>query len=490
MKSFLATLLLFCSLAQAHASEPYVFQITTPSRQAKTQFTAAMLNFYAYNYTEAERLFRLASLADPQCAMCLWGEVLAQKKQALELSLPYLNQGSAAELKAAQRLTKTDLERDVIAATAVGFEGDGDAYHLHKQSVQAFATLRERYPNDANVLALSIDAMVDVPQALGVAQHCAVDYNPEALSLIEQGLKRFPKHPALLHYHLHTRERTSDMTNTQMSAETLAQFDIGHFQHMPCHYYYRIGAYQQCVQANQAAIAADHRYFQKSGVGAQSYYYEYHYLHYYHFLWWLGAMLGDAKMAVDNANFVVEHLRPTQLRSLPEFVDVLYSTKILAHARFGQWHEVLAVSKRADSTPFGEVNDHFARSLAYLHLQQQVEYGKESEALKAVLQKPVSSSTNQWAELANAYLQGVKAKLSGDHKTSITAFEKAAVLENALPRSNPPTWIFPARLALAEVLEKHGEIAYAKKIIEDLLKQWPKHPEGERLKHRLNLETR
>ena len=47
--------------------------VTTRSARARQLFNQGVLQAYAFNEHEAERMFKAALAADPDCAMCAWG---------------------------------------------------------------------------------------------------------------------------------------------------------------------------------------------------------------------------------------------------------------------------------------------------------------------------------------------------------------------------------------------------------------------------------
>ena len=47
--------------------------ITTQSERARQLFNQGVLQAYAFNEYEAERMFKAALAADPDCVMCAWG---------------------------------------------------------------------------------------------------------------------------------------------------------------------------------------------------------------------------------------------------------------------------------------------------------------------------------------------------------------------------------------------------------------------------------
>lgn len=464
----------------------YHFTITTQSAPAQAYFNHAMVMFYAYNYTEAERLFRLAEVEDPTCAMCLWGTAMAKRSQGLELRLttpPEASPWMARAVALGGAVSAT--ERDLIRASAQAFQRTpperGEI--LAGRFLAAMTTLRDTYPKSADVWALSIDAQMGVPPASGPKHHCGGSYDDAILPLIEQGLERFPNHPGLLHYHLHLQERTADMRPSKQSAERLPGFgvsQIGHFYHMPTHYYWRIGDYEACVAANKQAIAADVQYFRMGGVGLLTYYYEYHYLHSYHFLWWLGAAQGDRNMAVQNADYIVEHTVPSHLASIPTYLDALRATKIAAHAKFGEWSAVLAIEPMDGEGALAGVWRTFARALAFLNLGQQPAYATERAKLDQLC-KPGSqaaAAVKTWADLGRNYLQGVAFMRNKKWAESVAPLERAVAIEDTLPRDYPPEWIFWSAIQLAEAYKQLGQHDKAREALAPLLQRYPKLPEA------------
>ena len=135
---------------------PYSWKITTSSEMAQKYFDQGIQMRYAYGMNDAARSFRQAHYADPDCAMCYWGEAFSLGS--------FLNGGMTAEkapyaheaIEKAVELSgnATALERDLIMAARDRYPADYDPDNRRPVD-EAFAermkNVYEKYPDNHEV---------------------------------------------------------------------------------------------------------------------------------------------------------------------------------------------------------------------------------------------------------------------------------------------------------------------------------------------------
>ena len=124
---------------------------------------------------------------------------------------------------------------------------------------------------------------------------------------------------------------------TAQRLETLVPW-AGHLVHMPAHIYLQLGDYAAAARSNEAAVAADRAYIERTG--AQGVYPIMYYSHNLHFLSDAYAMEGRFSDAHRAAEQLVANVQPA-VRDMPmgEFV---MGAPMLVDLRFARWTEVLA----------------------------------------------------------------------------------------------------------------------------------------------------
>ena len=82
---------------------------------------------------------------------------------------------------------------------------------------------------------------------------------PELLATLESVIATSPNHPGANHHYIHAVEASDNPKRAERYADKLAKLapGAGHLVHMPSHLYIRVGRYQDAVDVNWAALAAD-----------------------------------------------------------------------------------------------------------------------------------------------------------------------------------------------------------------------------------------
>ncbi|MBA2649827.1 MAG: hypothetical protein H0U75_09600 [Legionella sp.] len=476
-------------MQNAMADIHYPNASSNPESQAL--YDKGMLNFYAYLYVQAEYDFRQALLYDENCAICHFGIALSKMHQALELGLPFAEVGYADIHKAeALNKTKDGFYFDIIQAAKKAFSLDEtqSPNQLKKNYIQALKQVYEKYKKDntwsVESLALYVNAITisseDAADNEKPKHFCARKLNgslkEEAVALMKPILSNpsIPKHPGLMHIYIHLQERDITDPLGMLMAKTLPAYSqgvISHYTHMPNHIYWRRGLYDKAIKANLDAIAIDDQYFKKQGVGLNSYYYEYHYLHSHHFLTMLGVLTNDFDLSLQYAQAVKGLMNPSHLESLKDYRDTFYTLEHLVLLRFNKWQDVLDLSIPPQTGELGHLWIDFAKALSYLQLGDNASFQPLFENIKN--KHFASADTRDVQTLALTYLQASQMNLQKKSVADIESlFLKNGVdaIEKKLFVMNPPSWIFPYQLFLSDAAFDRGDLKMAK-IHHDLYKK-------------------
>ena len=140
------------------------FPVSTDSELAQRYFDQGMQMMYAFAKPEAARSFREAQAADPECAMCYWGEAWSWGSYLNgAMSTADAPRAYAAMNKALALIdSASDKEADLIRSLRSRYIADYKPEDRRSQDqayADTMATLAGRYPDDLNIATLYADAL-------------------------------------------------------------------------------------------------------------------------------------------------------------------------------------------------------------------------------------------------------------------------------------------------------------------------------------------
>lgn len=447
---------------------PYTIKIATDRIEAQHYFDQGLRFTYGFNHAEAVRAFRAAQSADPECAMCYWGEALALGPN---INAPMEVDAVAPAYAAAQKATTlsantTPKERALIAALALRYSAsrDADRAALDRAYADAMRGVAKSYPADNEVQSLFAESLMDLqPWDYWEADGRTGKGNTaEIVRTIEHVLKREPTHAAATHLYIHMVEASATPDRAKAYADRLgAQMPAaGHIVHMPSHLYYRLGLWKESIDANIAAVKADEAYL--ASADASGIYPHGYYPHNIHFVVTSAQMGGDGEVAVEYAAKLARTVSPEAAKAIP-WVQPIVAAPFFAHVMFSDPKTTLALPEPQGDLPFVRALWHYARAEAEIRRGDFAAAEREREAmrniagrddLKALEQAYVPAPTV--LELADAVLRGRLAMYAKDYPEAVAAFEKAAALQDGLPYMEPPFWYYPVRQSLGAALVRAG----------------------------------
>jgi tetratricopeptide (TPR) repeat protein len=232
------------------------------------------------------------------------------------------------------------------------------------------------------------------------------------------------------------------------------------------------------VDSNIRAVAADEDYITQ--CRAQGIYPAAYYPHNIHFLTAALVMDGRSKEALEAARKVASK-HDHQTMHEPGFgsAHLLKTMPVLTMVRFGRWQEILKEPEPPTDQVFGRAMHHFGRGFALAATGDAAGGARELASLRKVAIEPSLkelkvfdlNSLETLAKIATAMLEGELANRSGRHDEAITAFRRAADLDDNLLYSEPPDWMLPPRQYLAAALSSAGRHAEAERVYREDLKR-------------------
>lgn len=239
---------------QAGASVGRVRFANSGSARVQSDFQYAVAQLHNFQYPDAARVFRRIQQADPRFALAYWGEAMTynhtvwmqQDATAGRAVLARLGPDRAARLAAAG----TERERAYLDAVETLY-GDGDKRERDRSYAAAMRRLHERWPDDVDATAFYALAL------LGTA-HDGRDVATymKSYALLEGLFPRYPQHPGVAHYLIHSVDDAAHAPLGLKAARAYGQIapESAHAVHMTSHIYLALGQWDDVVAANERAM--------------------------------------------------------------------------------------------------------------------------------------------------------------------------------------------------------------------------------------------
>ena len=167
---------------------------------------------FGFNHEEALACFKRAQELDPELAMAHWGEAYALGTNYNSPTMT--DDASRAAYEALQRALErvdgaTKVERDLVLALRARYAwpAPADRMPLERAYAAEMRKVRAAHPDDEDVTALTAEALMQLrPWKLWSKDGVPAPETPEIVRVLEQGLARWPEHPALCHLYVHALE--------------------------------------------------------------------------------------------------------------------------------------------------------------------------------------------------------------------------------------------------------------------------------------------
>ena len=491
---------------------PHRRPVSTDSPDAQLWFDRGLNWLYGFNHGEAIACFERAVEHDPDCAMAHWGIALAIGPN---YNLPWhlmdrrTRQHVAARAHDESRLASSlaasvePVEAALIDALLARYperEPAEDQMPWNHAFTAAMRPVAERFPDDRDVLAVFVDAMLNESpwQMWDLTTGGVKDgaRTVEARAVLEGALDRLPSawdHPGLLHLYVHLMEMSPFPQLALRAADRLRDLvpDAGHLIHMPTHIDVLCGAYHDVVVYNQRAVAADRKWLEREGPYNVYTLYRNHNLHFVIY----GAMfLGQYSAAMDAAQELIETMPEEFLRiESPPFADAgeaFVAMKQHVLVRFGKWEEIIAQPLPDDAALYCSTTAliRYAKTVAHAALGDVEAAEREREAfLEAKAAVPDSRRVHNntvvdLLEVAEAMIDGELAYRRGDHDEAFAHLRRAVQVEDDLLYDEPWGWMQPTRHALGALLLEQGRHAEAEEVyradlgLDESLSRASQHP--------------
>jgi len=448
--------------------------IATRNPDAQKFFDQGLTLLYGFNRYEALRSFTRAAQLDPMAAMAWWGVAMATGPSInMDLDGDVDMKKSCAAVESANKLTNlSELERAWIGTVAVRCPE-----YQPKPYIAAMRALRDRYPDDLDVLAWYAESLM-----VAVRWHWydnagrPAEGVEEAERVLEEILRRRPDHPGANHFYIHAVESSRTPERAIPSAERLMGVvpAAGHLVHMPGHIWLVLSDYEMAAAVNERAAEVDREYMSATGVTASSY--VGYYIHNMHFVAYARSMQGRTGDSIRVADQISAAMKP-MTDAMPEMVDAFDSLPLFTRVRGGRWDDLLAAPAPPARLAITTGLWHFARALA---LQAKGRHGEalREQAAFAESRAKVSPSAlwgnNKPADMFAIAGEVIAARLAESPAAAVPRWQHAVELQDALVYDEPPAWYYPLRESLGAALLRTGKAAEAEEIFREGLRRSPR----------------
>ncbi|MEM9381924.1 MAG: tetratricopeptide repeat protein [Planctomycetota bacterium] len=462
--------------------------ITAASPDAQLWFDRGLAQCFGFNHDEAVACFERAAEIDSGCAMAYWGKAYALGPNYNSPAPDPAATGAAADalVRAAAELDdETDVERALVDALTARFDRPGgassDRADLDRAYADAMRAVRARFPDDADVCALTGEAVMQLrPWGLWSPEGDPAPETPEIRSILEAGLQRWPDHPAMCHLYIHAMEAGPEVERSIPAAERLETLapGLGHLVHMPSHSYVWTGRYADVIRTNRLACEVDDAFARVRGMDGG---YTAYRIHNYHFVAYGAMWDGQRDLAMEYARAIPDQIPASLLSSGPDLYDVFHATHYHVMVRFGMWEELLDEPDPGEDLLATRAVWRYARAVALAALGRVDEAEEEQRAFEAardavppsrvLFNNPVS----EVLAVATAFLEGEIEYRKGNYDVAFASLRRAVELDEELNYDEPWGWMEPARHALGALLTEQGRYAEAVEVYEANLRRYPEN---------------
>jgi hypothetical protein len=450
---------------------------------AQQEFNRAMALFHSFWFNPAKASFARVLQHDPGCGMAHWGiSIMSMGNPFTWPANPDASRAGAPAAAEANRVgARSERERDYIAALGAFFK-DWETTGFRPRAIafeKAMEDVAAKYPEDKEAqilyaLALNITAL---PTDKRFANQL------KAAAILEPLLTKYPDHPGVAHYLIHTYDYAELAEKGLPAARAYAAIapTVPHALHMPSHIFSRVGLWKEMVDSNRASYLATEGELKEKTLGVGVY---------------------DALHAMDYLVFgLLQQARDKVARHLVDEAGAAREVKVenLAAAyalaamptRYalerGDWDQAARLSlSPPDSAwskfPQAESILVFARGLGAARNGDLAAARKEAHRLQALREALTAAKNDYWANQTDFQIKTVNGWVALAEKRNDEALQlmRAAAEAEEASDKHPvtPGNVVPSRELLGEMLLALGQPKQALAEFERSLKRDPNRFRG------------
>jgi tetratricopeptide (TPR) repeat protein len=227
-------------------------------------------------------------------------------------------------------------------------------------------------------------------------------------------------------------------------------------------------AWQQAIEGNLEAIAADNHYRAVFGPlqGGLIIYAA----HNQHMLAYAAMMTGQSKLAVEHIRAMVASIPEDFVKEHAAVADGFVGLPYEVLVRFGRWDEILTAPDHPDFLPLTRAMRYAARGIALAAKGDVAAAKVEQEAYLASVplvppdEKAGPNTAQAILAVVTPMLAGEILYRDGNVAGGLAKLREGVRAEDALHYSEPPGWILPARHSLGAALMREHRFAEAERV--------------------------
>ena len=450
---------------------------------AQKEFNRAMALFHSFWFGPAKKSFVRVLEHDPECGMAHWG--IALMSMGNPLAWPpnpnALKAGALAMVEAQRVGAKSERERDYIAALGAFFKDWETTEHRPRAVAfeKAMGAVAARYAQDdeAQILYALLLNVTAVPTDKTFANQF------RAAGILEPLFKKYPNHPGVAHYLIHTYDYAELAEKGLPAARAYAAIapSVPHALHMPSHIFSRVGLWREMVEGNRASYLAAKAELKETTLGVGSY----DALHAMDYM-----AFGHLQQAQDKAaKGLVDEVAAIRKVNVENFVAAYAFAAIPARYALerGDWKQAAALALSPsdlawDKFPQAEAILVFARGLGAVRSGDVAAARKDVDRLQVLKEAMAAAKIGYWAGQTDFQIKTLRAWIAlGDRRRdeAVQLMRAAAEAEEASDKHPvTPGNIVPSRELLGEMLLTLNQPTQAFAEFERSLKRDPNHFRG------------
>lgn len=433
---------------------------TSCSPQAQQEFDRALTMLHSFFFPETVNTFSAIPKIDPSCAIAYWGIAVSQRPNPLvgPFDDGVLQRGLDAVEKGLALGPKTERERDWLLALREEYRDfkTVDQETRSRNYARAMERMHQKYPDE-------VEATIFYALALNEAwDHTDKTYADllKAAQLLEPIQLRYPEHPGVIHYIIHSYDYPPLAQRGVAAANRYADLAPAapHALHMPSHIYSMLGMWEASIAANVKTVALGKTYAASAkldGVYPGD-------LHSYDFMQYAYLQLGQD----EKARALVQEVGGITKVYTPRLSSETGQAAVPARYCLERQDWACAAELTPlQLSPAAEAITYFTRALGKARGPNPASAEAEIEALAGLKKKLEMTSQRYWIEQVEIQMLAARAWMAlgrGARGEALTSMRSAANREDASEKHVAmENRLYPMRELLADMLLADGDAAGA-----------------------------